>query len=80
MSRKSKLGKEYALLLAEYVARFHQVPPSIVTEAQASELMTEALRRNESIEPLPNRQRAKGRQIALERLQAKGAGSRESPD
>ena len=57
MSRKSKLGKEYALLLAEYVARFHQVPPSILTEVQASELMTEALRRNESIEPAAERAR-----------------------
>ena len=51
MSRKSKLGKEYALLLARYVARFHQVPPSILTETQASELMAAALRRGESIDP-----------------------------
>ena len=55
MSRKTKIGKEYALVLAEYVARFQQVPPSILTEAGAIELMREALRNNEPIKPIAER-------------------------
>ena len=57
MSRKTKIGKEYALVLAEYVARFQQVPPSILTEAGAIELMREALKQNEPIEPMAERLR-----------------------
>jgi len=53
MSRKSKIGREYALVLAKYVARFHQVPPSILTEATAMELMLESLRLDEPVELRP---------------------------
>jgi len=45
MSRKTKIGKEYALVLAKYVARFHQVPPSILTERGATDLMRQRLER-----------------------------------
>jgi hypothetical protein len=48
MTRKTT-SKEYALVLAEYMARFHDVPPSIVGEAAATELMRDALRRDEAI-------------------------------
>jgi len=51
MSRESKIGQEYALVLAQYVARFHQVPPSILSESAAMELMLAALRQDEPIEP-----------------------------
>jgi len=36
-------------VLAKYVARFHTVPPSILTEEAATELMLEALKRDTSI-------------------------------
>jgi len=57
MSRKTKVGRAYALVLAEYVARFHQAPASILTDAGAIELMREALRHNEPIEPTAERLR-----------------------
>jgi len=49
--RRNDIGKQYAIVLAQYVARFGQVPPSILTEASATKLMLEALRHNEPIEP-----------------------------
>ena len=49
MSRKSKIGKEYAFVLAKYVARFQQAPPSILAEATAMELMLEALQHDKPI-------------------------------
>jgi hypothetical protein len=48
--RRSDPGKQYAIVLAQYVARVHQVPPSILTERCATELMLETLRRDEPIE------------------------------
>ena len=42
-------GKEYAVVLAEYVARFQELPPSILTEESATELMLGALQRDEPI-------------------------------
>lgn len=42
-----KKGKQYALVLADYVARFEEVPPSILTEESATEVMLAALECNE---------------------------------
>jgi hypothetical protein len=46
---RNKIGRRYALVLAEYLARFHDVPPSILREAGATDLMLAALRRDEVI-------------------------------
>ena len=48
---RNHVSKQYAVVLAEYVACFGQVPPSILTERGATELMLEALRRKNPIEP-----------------------------
>jgi hypothetical protein len=48
---RNDISKRYAIVLAEYVARFHQVPPSILSERGATELMLQALQRGEPIEP-----------------------------
>ena len=37
MTRSSTKRKRYALTLAKYVARFHDVPPSILSEDGATE-------------------------------------------
>ena len=42
-------GKRYALVLAEYVSRFHSVPPSILTEAGATDVMVERLQQSERV-------------------------------
>src|SRR5262245_25020609 len=47
---KEAIGRRYALVLAKYVARFHTVPPSILTEEAATELMLAALKRDTSID------------------------------
>jgi hypothetical protein len=47
---RSDTSKQYAIVLAQYVETTHQVPPSILTERSATELMLEAIRRNEPIE------------------------------
>ena len=47
MTRKTA-SKKFALVLAEYVARFGQVPPSILTEAGATAFMIDALRREKA--------------------------------
>lgn len=46
---KEAIGRRYTLVLARYVARFHTVPPSILTEEAATELMLEALKRDTPI-------------------------------
>ncbi|HUL06730.1 MAG TPA: hypothetical protein VLV76_10390 [Candidatus Acidoferrum sp.] len=46
---KEMAGRRYALVLARYVARFHTVPPSILTEEAATELMLAALKRDTPI-------------------------------
>ena len=48
--QRNDTSKQYAIVLARYVARFDQVPPSILTERAATDLMTEALRRDQPIE------------------------------
>jgi hypothetical protein len=48
MARRA-ISRQYALVLAKYVTRFHDVPPSILSEAGATELMMQALRRNQGI-------------------------------
>jgi len=52
---RNEISKQYAIVLANYVARFRQTPPSILTERGATELMLEALRRNEPLEPATKR-------------------------
>ena len=47
---RSDTSKQYAIVLAQCVETTHQVPPSILTERSATELMLEAIRRNEPIE------------------------------
>jgi hypothetical protein len=42
-------GKRYALVLAEYVARFNDAPPSILSEERAMEMMLRAVSRDEAI-------------------------------
>ena len=42
--------ERYALILADYVARFHEVPPSILSEASAADLMLAALQRDRAIQ------------------------------
>jgi hypothetical protein len=44
-------GKRYALVLAEYVARFNDAPPSILSEESAMEMMLRALSCDEAIGP-----------------------------
>jgi hypothetical protein len=41
--------KSYAMLLAEYTARFNDLPPTILTEDGAAELMLRAQRRGSAI-------------------------------
>jgi hypothetical protein len=55
-------GNWYALALAEYVARFNDAPPSILSEDSAMEMMLRALSRDEAIgpgEPAEQRQKRK---------------------
>lgn len=56
--------ERYALILADYVAQFHEVPPSILSEASAADLMLAAPQRDRAIqqgEPLRSaEQRKKG--------------------
>jgi len=49
VTRSSTKRKRYALTTAKYVARFHDVPPSILSEEGATELMVAALRRGEAL-------------------------------
>ena len=46
---KKATDNRYAEVLARYVARFHKVPPSILTEHAATELMLAALERGRPI-------------------------------
>ena len=46
---KNVIGKRYALVLTKYVARFKDVPPSILTEREATILMIDALKRDSPI-------------------------------
>lgn len=51
---RTGLSKQYAIVLAQYVAKFHQTPPSILTERGAMEMMLEALRNSEPLERASN--------------------------
>jgi hypothetical protein len=47
------------------MARFHRVPPSIFTERSATELMLEAIRRNEPLEPTAEQQGKAARRLRV---------------
>ena len=46
MAKSLGVGRRYARVLADYVERFHDVPPSILSEEAALNLMRDVLRRD----------------------------------